>query len=110
MTSFLAQESILPFWAQLGLAAIFVIAFITGQVVPGFLYKSAKDERDEERKRVDELEESIRERVIPALILSTTAIADATKLIDELEVLVKDTRDGLERQKQQEQRTRRKSS
>lgn len=108
MTSFLAQESVLPFWAQLGLAAIFVIAFITGQVVPGFLYKSAKEERDDERKRVDELEESIRERVIPALISSTNAIADTARLIDELEVLVKDTRDGLERQ--QQERPRRKSS
>lgn len=98
MALLLAQE-ILPTWAQLGLAAIFVVAFLTGQVVPGFLYRTVKEERDEERRRVEQLEESIRERVIPALIASTQAIGDTVKLIDELEVLVKDTRDGLDAQR-----------
>lgn len=89
-----AQQDILPQWAQLGLAAIFVIAFITGQVVPGFIHKQAKSERDAERQRVEDLEQSIREKVIPALIASTQAIADTAKLVDELEVLVRGARDG----------------
>lgn len=77
--------AVLPLWAQLGLAAVFVIAFLTGQIIPGFLYKALKEELKEERAENARKTEVFEEKVLPALLETQSALREATELIRELE-------------------------
>ena len=85
----LAQtEASQPDWsniAQYGVLGLVVLAFIFGKIVPGYIYERRVEEH---RKALEDnrlLEETIKERVIPALLKSTDVIGRVLDLLDKLE-------------------------
>lgn len=75
----------LPTWAQYGLAGLFFLAFVTGQIIPGFLYKSLKEELKDERQEAQRRTAVFEEKVLPALLEASTALREATELIRDIE-------------------------
>lgn len=75
----------LPTWAQYGLAGLFFLAFVTGQVIPGYLYKSLKEELREEREQAQRRTLVFEEKVLPALLEASSALREATELIRDIE-------------------------
>lgn len=75
----------LPTWAQYGLAGLFFLAFVTGQIIPGFLYKSLKEELKEEREQAQRRTQVFEEKVLPALLEASSALREATELIRDVE-------------------------
>lgn len=75
----------LPTWAQYGLAGLFFLAFVTGQIIPGFLYKSLKEELKEEREQAQRRTQVFEEKVLPALLEASSALREATELIRDIE-------------------------
>lgn len=66
MIHMLADTVTVPLPVQLGIAGVFIIALITGQVVPGFVAKRESQRGNLAEKRERELYDKIIERAIPA--------------------------------------------
>ncbi len=60
-----------------GVLGIIVVAFVTGLLVPGYLYKRLDAENERLRKLVEE-------RVFPALEAGTAATREATEVLREV--------------------------
>ena len=81
----LAQAEIgLPLWGQIGIAAVFILAFVTLQIVPGALYKRLQEELKEERAYRQQLEEKIKADILPLMF----------KYVDATEQMVEFLRDN----------------
>lgn len=61
-------------WIQRGVLGLVVLGFVSGQIVPGWLYRSEKAERD----RLTKVSE---EKVLPALIAYNGLIQDQLKRV-----------------------------
>lgn len=77
-----------PNWAdiaQYGVLGLVVLAFIFGKIVPGYIYEKRVEEH---RKALEDnrlLEETIKERVIPALLKSTDVMGRVLDLLNRLD-------------------------
>lgn len=87
----LAQESgnnSGPDWtglAQYGVLGLVVLAFIFGKIVPGYIYERRVQEHQQAVQDNQRLEETIKERVIPALVKSTDVMGQVLQLLSEME-------------------------
>lgn len=79
------DSATIPTWAQYGLAGLFFLAFVTGQIIPGFLYKALKEELKEEREQAARRTAVFEEKVLPALLEGSAALREATELIRDVE-------------------------
>lgn len=64
---------------------VVVLGFVFGRIVPGYIYERRVEEH---RKALEDnrlLEETIKERVIPALLKSTDVMARVLDLLDQLD-------------------------
>lgn len=71
--------------AQYGVLGLVVLAFIFGKIVPGYIYEKAKQEHEAEKAENRELEKTVKEQVIPALLRSTDMMAQVLDLLNELD-------------------------
>ena len=69
--------------AQYGVLGLVVLGFILGKIVPGYIYERRVEEIVESREENTRLRASIEDRVIPALIKSTEALAEVASLLEE---------------------------
>lgn len=69
--------------AQYGVLGLVVLGFILGKIVPGYVYERRLEEAERKDEEIQRLRVSIEERVIPALIKSTEALADAASLLED---------------------------
>lgn len=77
-----------PDWtglAQYGVLGLVVLAFIFGKIVPGYIYERRVQEHSAAVAENQRLEETIKERVIPALVKSTDVMAQVLQLLAELD-------------------------
>lgn len=63
---------------------IVVIALVTGRLVPGYIYERRVEEHRKSLEDNRVLEETIKERVIPALLKSTDVMARVLDLLDQI--------------------------
>lgn len=68
---------------QYGVLGLVVIMFIWGKIVPGYLYDRRVQEHQAEKEETKKLEETIRERIIPALTRSTDVMAQVLDLLND---------------------------
>lgn len=76
-----------PNWADLaqyGVLGLVVLAFIFGKIVPGYIYERRVAEHEAEKLENRRLEETIKERVIPALVKSTDVMAQVLDTLNNL--------------------------
>lgn len=71
--------------AQYGVLGLVVLAFIFGKIVPGYIYERRVAEHDAEKEENRRLEETIKERVIPALVKSTDVMVQVLDMLSQLE-------------------------
>lgn len=64
-------------WVEYGVLGLLVAAFLTGVVVPGFLYKRVEAENDRLRSLIDD-------KVYPLVERSTAATEEAVRTMREL--------------------------
>lgn len=79
-----------PDWtnlAQYGVLGLVVLAFIFGKIVPGYIYERRVAEHEAEKEENRRLEETIKERVIPALVKSTDVMVQVLDMLGHLEQL-----------------------
>lgn len=86
LLSILAQEAASndPDWtnlAQYGVLGLVVLAFIFGKIVPGYIYERRVAEHEAEKQENRRLEETIKERVIPALVKSTDVMVQVLDIL-----------------------------
>jgi hypothetical protein len=77
-----------PDWTQFvqyGVLGLVVLAFIFGKIVPGYLYDKRVQEHQQEKEETKRLEETIRDRIIPALVQSTDVMAQVLDMLNEFE-------------------------
>lgn len=77
-----------PDWtnlAQYGVLGLVVLAFIFGKIVPGYVYERRVEEHHAVIAENKQLEETIKERVIPALIRSTDVMAQVLNLLSDMD-------------------------
>lgn len=89
LTYLLAAETD-PDWtnlAQYGVLGLVVLAFIFGKIVPGYIYERRVTEHEAEKAENRRLEETIKERVIPALVKSTDVMVQVLDMLNNLEQL-----------------------
>lgn len=72
----LAVEPQLPNWAQWGVLGSIILGFIIGQIVPGWLYKNEKAERER-------LTKVFEDKVLPALIAYNDFVSAQLRKQDE---------------------------
>lgn len=75
-----------PNWANLaqyGVLGLVVLAFITGKIVPGYVYERRVEEHHAAMQENARLEETIKERVIPALLKSTEVMGQVLALLND---------------------------
>lgn len=65
-----------------GILVAFIIAFIRGWIVPGWVYKERDEDAEHQRDLRDNLLAAFHEQVIPALVRSTDALEKATKTLE----------------------------
>lgn len=76
-----------PNWADLaqyGVLGMVVLAFIFGKIVPGYIYERRIAEHEAEKAENRRLEETIKERVIPALVKSTDVMAQVLDMLNNM--------------------------
>lgn len=61
------------FWASLGLGGVFVLAFVKGWIVPGYVLEHAETRIREQEVQLAKLTDVFQDKVIPALAKSTDA-------------------------------------
>lgn len=69
-------------WVQWGVLGVILVAIVVGQLVPGYLYKELKGERDQLQTENKELFDRLllmQESVVPALTASTEAVSQANE-------------------------------
>src|SRR4051794_40770384 len=84
----LAADSSQPNWtdlAQYGVLGMVVLAFIFGKIVPGYIYERRVTEHQQAVQENQRLEETIKERVIPALVKSTDVMGQVLQLLSEID-------------------------
>jgi hypothetical protein len=77
-----------PNWtnlAQYGVLGMVVLAFIFGKIVPGYIYERRVAEHQAAVQENQRLEETIKERVIPALVKSTDVMGQVLQLLSEID-------------------------
>lgn len=77
-----------PDWANLaqyGVLGLVVLAFIFGRIVPGYIYERRVLEHEAEKAENRRLEETIKERVIPALVKSTDVMVQVLDMLNALD-------------------------
>lgn len=77
-----------PDWtglAQYGVLGLVVLAFIFGKIVPGYIYERRVEEHRAAVAENQRLEETIKERVIPALVKSTDVMGQVLQLLSDIE-------------------------
>jgi hypothetical protein len=80
----LAATGSQPNWndlAQYGVLGMVVLAFIFGKIVPGYIYERRVEEHKAAVAENQRLEETIKERVVPALIKSTEVMAQVLQFL-----------------------------
>lgn len=85
---FLAAADGQPDWANLaqyGVLGLVVLAFIFGRIVPGYIYERRVLEHEAEKQENRRLEETIKERVIPALVKSTDVMVQVLDMLNALD-------------------------
>jgi hypothetical protein len=85
---FAQQAESSPDWtniAQYGVLGLVVLAFIFGKIVPGYIYERRVEEHEAEKAENRRLEETIKERVIPALVKSTDVMVQVLDMLNSLE-------------------------
>lgn len=83
-----AEQS--PDWtnlAQYGVLGLVVLAFIFGKIVPGYIYERRVAEHEAEKNENRRLEDTIKERVIPALVKSTDVMVQVLDMLNSFEHL-----------------------
>lgn len=83
----IAVEEVLPSWAQAGILGLIILAFVTKQLVPGYLYQDAKAELKEQRMENARLVQVMLDNqsaTLPALQASTQAVNEAMMEIKSL--------------------------
>lgn len=76
-----------PGWenlAQYGVLGLVVLGFVLGKIVPGYIYERKVLEADAERAENRRLEETMKEKVIPALVRSADVMADVLAILGDL--------------------------
>lgn len=96
-----SNDSLLPGWAEGGIAIAAIIAFLTDRVKTGSDYKQVLKERDEERARTEAAEAAAKsvliDKVFPALTDTQLALQNVNDVvIPELRSIV-DRLDALDR-------------
>jgi hypothetical protein len=76
-----ATEPGLPLWGQLGVAAVFVVGFISGQIVPGYLYKRQSEDLKEERAYSRSLEGTLKNEVVPLMLKYVDTMDEVISLL-----------------------------
>lgn len=77
-----------PDWqnfAQYGVLGLVVLAFIFGKIVPGYVYERRVTEHYAAMEQNKQLEETIRERILPALIKSSDVMTETLTLLSEID-------------------------
>lgn len=85
-------------WLQWGVLGLVIVAFLIGQLIPGYLYQQMKAERDQLQEKNDELTERLlemQEQVVPALIASTDAVSAASTEMQR-QAIIRDHADRVE--------------
>ena len=77
----LAAADVLPSWTQYGLAGLIFLGFVTGQIVPGFIFKRKEHEAAEKDVKIEALNKLILEKVIPAVLESDQARRELLELL-----------------------------
>lgn len=88
LTYLLAQQEQSPDWTnfvQYGVLGLVTLAFIFGKIVPGYIYERRVAEHEAEKNENRRLEETIKERVIPALVKSTDVMVQVLDMLNSLE-------------------------
>lgn len=70
--------------AQYGVLGLVVLAFIFGKIVPGYIYERRYAEYEAEKAENRRLEETIKEKVIPALVKSTDVMQEVLNLLNDM--------------------------
>lgn len=85
---FVAEETpVLPAWAQWGILGLVILAMITKQLVPGWLYQDKVAEAKllkDENARLVQLALDTQQATLPAMQASTAAVDKAMEEIREL--------------------------
>ena len=69
--------------AQYGVLGLIVLAFIFGRIVPGYIYERRVVEVEQLRAENKSLDDSIKDRVIPAVISATDVLSRVLDRLDE---------------------------
>jgi hypothetical protein len=75
-----------PDWtslAQYGVLGIILLLVIFGKLVPGYIYDRKVEEHEADKAEMRRLEETLKERVIPALTKSTDVLAEMSHYLDD---------------------------
>ena len=76
---------------RLGFPVVVVFMIVKGWLVPGFVYEREEARSEKIDARLVDLEASIREKFIPALLENTAALQDVVRLVDDLAPQIADT-------------------
>ena len=69
--------------AQYGVLGIILLLVIFGKLVPGYIYDRRVQEHEADKAEMRRLEETLKERVIPALTKSTDVLAEMSQYLDD---------------------------
>lgn len=84
LLSTVSQEA-LPSWTQYGLAGLIFLGFVTGQIVPGAVYRRKDSECADKDTKIEDLNRLLLEKVIPAVLESDQARREVLALLQDIQ-------------------------